>query len=180
MRILKGIEKIVRLFSNVGLAMAILAILLMTILVVVEILGRGLLNVSTQLADEYSGYFLVALSYFGLGYTFRTGGFLRIQILSKVMRPKWIVKIDAISYMFAFVYTLIFAKYIFGLVYESYIYNSKAPTFAETPYYIPQFMMGVGAVILLMEIAVGFIDHIKHSGYTEMKKIGDNSDGMAS
>ena len=53
----------------------------MAVLINVEIAARYLLNTSTLIADEYSGYLFVWLTLLGFGYALQNGQFLRVESL---------------------------------------------------------------------------------------------------
>ena len=53
----------------------------MAVLINVEIAARYLLNTSTLIADEYSGYLFVWLTLLGFGYALQSGQFLRVESL---------------------------------------------------------------------------------------------------
>ena len=53
----------------------------MMLLVAVEVFMRYVLHDPAMVADEFSAYMLVALSYLGLSYTWRQGGHVRITLL---------------------------------------------------------------------------------------------------
>ena len=54
---------------------------LMMLLVAVEVFMRYVLHNPAMVADEFSAYMLVALSYLGLAYTWKQGGHVRITLL---------------------------------------------------------------------------------------------------
>ena len=53
----------------------------MMLLVAVEVFMRYVLHDPAMVADEFSAYMLVGLSYMGLAYTWRQGGHVRITLL---------------------------------------------------------------------------------------------------
>jgi len=53
----------------------------MMVLVAVEVFMRYVLHNPAMVADEFSAYMLVGLSYLGLAYTWRKGGHVRITLL---------------------------------------------------------------------------------------------------
>ena len=53
----------------------------MAVLINVEVVARYVLNTSTLIADEYSGYLFVWSTLLGFGYALQTGQFLRVESL---------------------------------------------------------------------------------------------------
>ena len=53
---------------------------LMMMLVVVDVFMRYVMRHPLMIADEFSAYLLVALSFLGFAYTWRQGGHVRVEV----------------------------------------------------------------------------------------------------
>ena len=62
---------------------------LILVLVCVEVVARQF-NHSTMVADELAGYLNVGIIFFGLAYTVREGGFIRIELVYDRFRNGWL------------------------------------------------------------------------------------------
>src|SRR5690625_6219999 len=85
-----------------------------------EIISRSLFNYSTLIADEYSGYLNVAIPLFGLAYTFKTEGFIKIKILYDKFSNNTKKMLDIISMVMGLFYSIILLYYISIMVLQSY------------------------------------------------------------
>ena len=60
----------------------------MAILINVEVVARYVLNTSTLISDEYSGYLFVWSTLLGFGYALQNGQFLRVESLVARLGPR--------------------------------------------------------------------------------------------
>ena len=137
------------------MALSQAALVLMTALVTVEVLGRNLLNVSTLVADEMAGYLLVTITFLGLGATLRTGGFIRIDTYLRRARGRGRSALDAVIYALAVGYTAVLIWYCGRLAWDSYRFGSTSISITRTPLWIPQLVMVIGLAALLLELVAG-------------------------
>ena len=79
---LKILNTLNKKLSFVGASLSSLLIVALVVLIMVEIVGRSFFDYSTMLADEYSGYFYLALVFLGFAYTFDEEGHIRISIIT--------------------------------------------------------------------------------------------------
>lgn len=124
----------------------------LTILIMTEIVLRSFFNVSTMIADEYSGYFYLASIFLGLGYTFKEDGHIRINVLTSKFSKRGKRYID----IFAGSITLVLLIFIFYrsilLVHDSYSFDMVSETVSETPIYLTQLAMPLGLFLFCLAI----------------------------
>ncbi len=126
----------------------------MMILVAVEVFMRYVLRQPPMVADEFSAYMLVALSYLGLAYTWRQGGHVRITLLVSRLTSgvaSWVRLI-------ALILTLIFLIGLTHAGYKMIIYALKIDLRSETwlifPLFWPQVTVFIGFVLLTLMLVV--------------------------
>jgi TRAP-type C4-dicarboxylate transport system permease small subunit len=149
-------HRIVRLTEKLsdwmaGISAVMLA--LMTLLILVEILLWNALNKTTLIADEYSAYGLAAIIFMGAGYCLKEKGHIRITLILSFM-PK---RMAAILTFVATAVTTAFMGYLwwylFKMVQSTIRYHSTSGTLTQTPLWIPQTLMLVGAACFLIQLA---------------------------
>lgn len=140
---------------DAGLALSAIAVLAMMLLITVEVLGRNLLRVSTLVADEMSGYLLVIVTFLGLAYTLRTGGFIRVDTYRARLRGRARRALDLVIYALAAGYVAVLDWYFWGFTIASYRFGSTSIYFTQTPLWIPHACMALGGTLLLVEILAG-------------------------
>ncbi len=142
------IDRIVKFLAYISSG----ATLLITIIVFIEVCYRGFFNKSIMVADEYSAYLYVVLVLFGLGYTLKEKGHIRIRIILSRLSDKnqkyldLVVSIIALFICgFAFYYSILLVK-------DSYRLAMVSETPAKTPIWIPQLAMPVGFFVFGLQI----------------------------
>lgn len=138
--------------SAAGMALSALALVLMTLLITIEVIGRNFFSVSTLVSDEMAGYLLVALTFLGLAATLRQGGLIRVDVYRRRLRGRGRRVLDVILYVLASVYTAVLVWYAWRFVLESYRFKTTSIYFTATPLWIPHGLMALGASLLLLEL----------------------------
>lgn len=153
-----GLTVVAQAFQRVvdaGLAISATAVVVLMLLITVEVLGRNLFRVSTLVSDEMSGYLLVVVTFLGLAYTLRSGGFIRVDAYRTRAHGRARRVLDVVIYALAAVYTAVLDWYFWRFALESYRFGSTSIYFTETPLWIPHSVMALGGTLLLLEILSG-------------------------
>jgi len=126
-------------------------ILIMTLLIVSQIVGR-LLGFIVPSVDDFSGYSLAAATFFGLAYTFREGGHIRVTLAIKSL-PAPIRKIqEALILFFAALLSLYMTFYMIHLSWESYVFEEVSYGYIPVPIWIPQMPVALGMIMFTVAI----------------------------
>jgi len=132
-------------FSGWASAVSLIA---MTLLILAQILSR-FLGVIIPSSEDFAGWLLSATIFFGLAYTFNTGGHIRLTlVLSKL--PAKIRKVFEIFALFVGICIVAFiAYYTSYTVYESFDFGDVSDTYLPMPLWIVQMPMAIGSIFLL-------------------------------
>ena len=129
----------------------------MMLLVAVEVFMRYVLHDPAMVADEFSAYMLVGLSYLGLAYTWRQGGHVRITLLVSRLPAK------AAGWIRLFVLILIF-MFMIGITHagwEMIVYarqiGLRSDTWLTFPLFWPQLTVFVGFLLLTLTLPLEII-----------------------
>jgi TRAP-type C4-dicarboxylate transport system permease small subunit len=115
---------------------------------------------TTRVTDEISGYLLVLASTWGLAYTLKTAGHVRIDVLLPYMPQRLRAAMDFIAMICMGVFAGIFSWKIWGLVLDSLASGITSSTYLLTPLYIPQGILGVGFTLLTLAAVVSTLSMI--------------------
>jgi len=130
---------------------------LMMLLVAVEVFMRYVLHNPAMIADEFSAYMLVALSYLGLAYTWRQGGHVRITLLVSRLPAKvagWI-RVFILVLIFVFMIGITHAGWKM-IVYARQI-GLRSDTWLTFPLFWPQLTVFVGFLLLTLMLPVEIV-----------------------
>lgn len=155
-RLSRTLDRISNLLCN--FSAVLLAIL--AGLVVVEVFSRYLLNRSTLIADEYSGYLFVWLTLFGFSDALRKGQFLRVEIVVRRAKGRAAHGVEAISALLGGSVSAILAWACFGLFLRNYQFGTVSIQPSATPLWIPQIGLPAGFAWLCVVYAELFIRHL--------------------
>lgn len=153
-------DDIVGHLSGFGCFLAGLSVISMALLVFSEIVARNLFGVSLYIADEYSGYLLVATLFLGMPYAFRTGGLIRVDLFYGQISGEAKHWVDILLYGISLAYVLILLIYVSLFVVETYQFQVTSTYASKTPLFIPQLSMIFGLTFLAVELVLGAVKEI--------------------
>jgi TRAP-type C4-dicarboxylate transport system permease small subunit len=126
---------------------------LMTVLILIEILLWNTLQKTTLVADEYSAYGLAAIIFLGAGYCLKEKGHIRITLVLGFLSGKTARVIAFLATALTTLFMGLLWWYLLQMVRATIRYNSTSGTLTNTPLWIPQSLMLVGAAIFLLQLA---------------------------
>ena len=107
MNLLSRVAKVITKIADIGGHVCGWLVVVMMLLVAVEVFMRYVLHQPPIIADEFSGYMLVAISFIGIAYTWKLKGHVRIGTLLTVV-PKPISNwLNFLALVLAFIFSLI-------------------------------------------------------------------------
>lgn len=146
--------KFVNKLSLWGAYLSALLLVSLTLLILIEIFIRYFFDLSTMIADEYSGYFYLASIFFGLAYTFSSDSHIRINIITSRLSKKVNRKIDILAALITLA-VLAFALYRTALfTYDSYSLEMLSENVSETPLYLTQLAMPIGITMFMLAVVL--------------------------
>jgi len=126
----------------------------MMMVVVADVFMRYVMRRPLMVADEFSAYMLVALSYLGLAYTWREGGHVRIEILVRRLSPRVYDWVRLVGLILVFVFMLELDRAAWKMIVYARQMNLRSSTFFMFPLFWPQLTVFIGFVMLTLLVAV--------------------------
>ncbi|MEH6650305.1 MAG: TRAP transporter small permease [Motiliproteus sp.] len=126
-------------------------IVLITLIITAQIVGR-LFGFIVPSAEDFSGYALAASTFFGLAYTFRQGGHIRVTLVIQhwTRGSRYIQELMVLIFGLLLVGFMSF--YAVHMVWESYIFEEVSSGYVSVPIWMPQVPVALG--ILMLNIAI--------------------------
>ena len=123
------------------------------LLVMSEIVARGMFNTTLYITEEYSGYLMVAITFFALAYTLKHKGHIRMTFLQTVVEKKPALKVNLERYalvvglvtMAAITYTS------FNFFLDSYQSGVRSMQISRTYLAIPHSFIPLGSGIMVLQ-----------------------------
>ena len=145
---LKAIDRLNNAFAY--LAAFILAAIVLLILF--EIFLWNTFEVSTIIADEYSAYGLAALVFLGAGYTLRNDGHIRITLIVNHVPPGLSSFLKKLAPTISTIFMAYLLYYLYRMIAATFRYQTTSGTLTDTPIWIPQAVMFIGAVAFFLQL----------------------------
>ena len=134
---------------------------LMMMLVVVEVFMRYVLHQPLMVADEFSAYMLVALSYLGLAYTWREGGHVRVTALVSRLPSRASSWIRLIGLILVCIFMIELDRVAYKMVMYALQINLRSSTWLMVPLFWPQLTVFIGFMLLTLLV---FLDIMRAIG----------------
>ena len=133
----------------------------MTVLMLAEIVLRGVFNSTTEHSDELVGYLLVGVSFLSLALCQTRGAFHRVEMVQMRLGPRGQLVSSLVFNLLSFAYIAITDWYFVQFVMSSYRREAMASTTLATPLWIPETVMIVGATLLLIALGRAILGDIR-------------------
>jgi TRAP-type C4-dicarboxylate transport system permease small subunit len=137
------------------------ALLLMLVVIGTDIFTRWAFNFSFQVSDEIGGYMLATITFLSLSVCQVNDSFHHVEIiqarLSERARALSAIVFDLLTFGFA---ALLLWHYI-RLEISSWRFGERAPTYLETPLWLPRLVMAIGAAALCLAVLRTLAMHVR-------------------
>ena len=133
----------------------------MVLLILAEVVLRGVFNSTTEHSDELVGYLLVGLSFLSLALCQSRGAFHRVEMVQMRLGPRGQAISALVFDLLSFGYIALTGWYFLLFVMSSYRREAMASTALGTPLWIPETAMVVGAVMLLIVLGKAVVHDVR-------------------
>lgn len=149
------------LIERVSLWTSAICMIGMVVLILAEVVVRGVFNLTTEHSDELVGYLLVGISFLSLALCQSRGAFHRVEMVQMRLGPRGQAISTLIFDILSFAYIALTNWYFIQFVMSSYRREAMASTVLATPLWIPESVMVVGATMLLIVLGKAIIDDVR-------------------
>lgn len=137
-----------RRIEAIAAILSALSIVVMTSIICIEVVLRGAFGISTLVSAEFAGYLLVGNVFLGMAWTFRDGGFIRVEILPNMLHGRASAMLDFVLALIACLIFCVYTWYLIGFVAQGYRAGTMSVFITRTPLWIPQTAMPVGSALM--------------------------------
>ncbi len=149
-----------------------LALVVLLVLVGIDIVTRWAFNFSFEVSDEVGGYMLVAIAFLSLPVSHINGAFHRVEFIqARLSRRARLISRFGFD-LLALVVCAIFVWHFIGLVRSSWRFGDYAPTFLETPLWIPRSLLVIGMAALCLSLLRSLAADLRRLWATESAERG--------
>lgn len=153
----KNLSSYVAKFSdNIGA----LFIVIMMLLISAEVIMRSVFGTSTLISDEYSGYLMVFVTYWGAASAFHAGSFVRVEAIFERF-PQKVKRVLNIIYEFLFfVFNSYMCYYFFQSLAKVFNHQSVSASISRTPLWIPYGICWLGILMFEVYLILAFVENV--------------------
>lgn len=126
-------------------------LVIMTLLILAQIIARAM-NVIIPSSEDFAGWLLSATVFFGLAYTFNSGGHIRVSILLIRLNKNIRRRFEIFNLITGLLISGFLAFYTFFTVIESFQYEEVTDTYLVVPLGVVQLPMALGSLFLFIAI----------------------------
>lgn len=148
------------LIERVSLWTSAFCMIGMVVLILAEVVVRGVFNLTTEHSDELVGYLLVGISFLSLALCQGRGAFHRVEMVQMRLGPRGKAISNLIFDILSFAYVAL-TNWYFVLFVVLYRREAMASTVLATPLWIPESVMIVGATMLLIVLGKAIVDDVR-------------------
>lgn len=127
-------------------------IFLLMALILVEVFTRYVLpSAPLAVADEMGGYALVAVTYLGLGYTWKEGGHVRVEFLFNALPEEVQGYLRLGTLVLATVLSGVMVVASYDLIQLTILFGNRSGSWLRIPLQWPQMSLVAGSVLLFLQ-----------------------------
>ena len=159
---MKRLGRIIENIANIGGYFSGWLVPLMMLLVLYEVFMRYVLNQPPMIADEFSAYMLVALTFLGAAYTWIEKGHVRITALISRLPQRIASKIGLVRLALVLIFSVLVAQASVGYVNHSFKVHMSSATIYRTPLQVPQMTIAIGFILLCLVVLIELVRAIRN------------------
>lgn len=147
-------EKIINVFEKITDTFAKLAGILMIsgmLLVLSEVLMRTLLKKTLYVAEEYSAFFMLGISFLGFAYGFKEKSHVRMEFIHNIFNDKKRRYLDVICYTVVLILFVLITYYSFDFFMDALISKQRSMQVSKTLLAIPKSIMPIGSLAVVFQ-----------------------------
>ncbi|HEU4378176.1 MAG TPA: TRAP transporter small permease [Hyphomicrobiaceae bacterium] len=129
-----------------------LALMVMLVVIGIDIVTRWAFNFSYEVSDEVAAYMLVAIAFLSLPVSHINGAFHRVEFVQARLSMRWKLISSLFFELVALVFCAIFVWQFVNLVRSTWRFGDHAPTFLETPLWLPRSLLVIGMAALCISL----------------------------
>jgi TRAP-type C4-dicarboxylate transport system permease small subunit len=119
---------------------------------------RYVLHQPLMLADEFSAYMLVAVSYLGTAYTWRQGGHVRVTVLVSRLSSRTAGWMRFIGLILVLIFMIELDRVSYKMITYALQINLRSSTWLMFPLFWPQLTVFIGFVLLTLLLVIDIVE----------------------
>jgi len=156
----KYFDRFMKILAHCTMVLSGLCLAITILLVTLEIFLRKLFGLTTYIAEEFSGYLLVAILFFGITYTQSENALIKVDIVTNKLSNRINNIIIIPIYLLSIWCLVLLGKYSLNLVIWNYRSGIMSLSAFPIPLYLPQSVIVFGITCLLLQMIKELIEGV--------------------
>ena len=146
-RLVKKIDSV----SNIAAVISAVMLCLGLVLVVTEVVLRRFFTKTLYITDEFTGYLMVGITFFGLAYCLKEKAHIRMTILHRLLKGKKRACLDIFTLVVGFVLMAIVTYSTGKFFWEAVVYKTQSMQISKIYMAIPKSLLPLGSFIFTLQ-----------------------------
>ena len=129
-------------------------VLLLSVMIGVDVVGRKLMNLSVQGSDEVGGYVMAVCCAFGFAYGLTKRSHIRLNLVLPYMPKGFQTLANAVAHVVLALFGYMMLWQMVDMMLDSLRLHAVAPTPLQTPLAIPQALCALGMAYFAFQITL--------------------------
>ena len=155
------IQRLIHLLGNLGIILGVLSLAAIFVMMLLQIVLRPF-RISLVGIDQIVGFLNVAVVFLGMAYSLRTGSFVRVELIYKLLNKK----LQHLVQWFIVVASLLFVCMLFYYTLDYVIYSYKTNLLSlgilRVPEVYPRSIVVVGLGLVLLQLALWLMQRVRN------------------
>jgi TRAP-type C4-dicarboxylate transport system permease small subunit len=122
-----------------------------------EIFIRSIFNKTLYITDEYSGYLMAMLTFFGLAYTLRERGHIRMMFAFHFLKDRRRIVYNMVCMAVGVLFCIGLILFTFEFFWDSVVNKTQSIQITASYLAIPQACMPIGSFFLMLQFLSEFL-----------------------
>lgn len=157
---MKKISQIIDKISDLGAYLVCVAVVIALGLTAAEIVARSFFHATTYIANEYTGYCMALICFFGYGYCLKGNGHIRMNMIDKRLKGSALYIYYIILDVIGFVICIYMTKYLVESWLDIYQLQTRSIQVSRTLLWIPQVVLPIGSFFLSLQFVSEIMKNI--------------------
>lgn len=156
-----------------------LCIVLICVLILARVIGRWM-GIVIPSSDDFTGFLLAASCFFGLAYTFRHGGHIRVSLFTSRLSATKSLFFDRLVLSLATILCVYLTYELFYMVWESWDFEEVSSGYIAVYLWIVQLPLAIGMLMLAIAVSDATFCSFaygEHIALSEEEKLTLENDG---
>ncbi|BEU87916.1 hypothetical protein TAMA11512_13800 [Selenomonas sp. TAMA-11512] len=159
--VVEYLDSILSILTHLAAFLAGIFILATALIIVYEIISRGVFHAPTEWALEISTYLILCSGFLGLAITARKNAHIRVDLFINRFSTRNRLRINAFLSVLSLLFFLVFITESTDVVQDSILLDRTSPSTLRFPLFIPQLSLVLGGSLLFGEISRSLLHDIR-------------------